>query len=107
MNLRATTNPARRGLERYGANEPVPTRRWPALREPLGLFTDPLLLILLIAAFASILLGQHTDAAIVLVIVFVSLTIEFIQMYRFQVAAERLQSRVAAARATLMQARSC
>ena len=97
-----TAAEAQRRLEQYGANEPVPTRRWSALRELLGFLINPLVLILLIAATASILLGQHTDAAIVVVIVLVSVTINFIQTYRSQVAAERLRSQVAA-RATVMR----
>jgi Mg2+-importing ATPase len=97
-----TAEEAHRRLEQYGANEPVPTRRWSALRELLGFLTNPLVLILLIAAFASILLGQHTDAAIVVVIVLLSVTINFIQTYRSQIAAERLRSQVAA-RATVMR----
>ncbi len=97
-----TAAEAQRRLEQYGANEPVPTRRWSALRELLGFLINPLVLILLIAASASILLGQHTDAAIVVVIVLVSVTINFIQTYRSQVAAERLRSQVAA-RATVMR----
>ena len=97
-----TTGEAHQRLAQYGANEAVRTRRWSALRELAGFFANPLVLILLIAAFASILLGQHTDAAIVIVIVLVSVTINFIQTYRSQVAAERLRSQVAA-RATVMR----
>ncbi len=97
-----TAEEARRRLAEYGTNEPVPTQRWSALRELLGFFTNALVLILLIAAFASILLGQHTDAAIVIAIVLVSVTINFIQTYRSQVAAERLRSQVAA-RAAVMR----
>ncbi len=97
-----TSEQAALRLARYGLNEPVPTRHWSALRELFGFLTNPLVLILLIAAFASILLGQHTDAAIVIVIVLISVAINFIQTYRSQVAAERLRSQVAA-RASVMR----
>jgi len=48
---------ARRRLQQDGPNEPVPAHRWSALRELLGFLANPLVLILLIAAFASLLLG--------------------------------------------------
>jgi len=97
-----TGDEARRKLEQYGPNEPVPPHRWSALRELLGFVANPLVLILLIAAFASILLGERTDAVIVLVIVLVSIAINFIQTYRAQVAAEQLRNQVAS-RATVLR----
>lgn len=86
---------AQNRLEQYGANEPVPLRRWSAARELLGFLANPLVLILLIASFASVLLGQHANAMIVVSIVLVSIGINFAQTYRSQLAAERLRSEVA------------
>ncbi len=90
-----TTAEARLRLDQYGPNEPVPAHRWSALRELAGFIANPLVLILLIAAVASALLNQHTDAAIVIAIVIISVVINFVQTYRSQVAAERLRSQVA------------
>jgi P-type Mg2+ transporter len=90
-----TNAEARSRLTQYGPNEPVPAHRWSAVRELFGFLTNPLVLILLIAAFASILLGQQTDATIVVAIVLVSVAINFVQTYRSQVAAERLRSQIA------------
>lgn len=93
--LGLTNVEAQRRLARYGANEPVQTRHWSALRELFGFVTNPLVLILLIAAFASMLLGQHANALIVVAIVLVSIAINFAQTYRSQLAAERLRNEVA------------
>lgn len=95
-----TSGEAERRLAQYGLNEPVPAHRWSAIREFVGFLANPLVLILLIAAFASVLMRQPTDATIVVAIVLVSVAINFIQTYRSQVAAERLRSQVAA-RATV------
>src|SRR6266849_3212310 len=97
-----TSAEARRRLAQYGPNEPVPAHRWSAVRELFGFLANPLVLILLMAAFASILLGQQTDATIVVAIVLVSVAINFVQTYRSQVAAERLRSQVAS-RATVLR----
>ena len=84
----------------------MPAHRWSAVRELFGFLTNPLVLILLIAAFASILLGQQTDATIVVAIVLVSVAINFVQTYRSQVAAERLRSQVAS-RARVLRDGAC
>src|SRR5215471_6748038 len=97
-----TSEEARLRLEKYGPNEPVRSRRWSALHELLGLIANPLVLILLIAALASALLGERTDALIVVVIVVTGIAINFAQTYRSQVAAERLRTQVAA-RATILR----
>jgi P-type Mg2+ transporter len=91
-----TSAEARERLERYGLNEPVAAHRWSALRELLGLFSNPLVVILLLAAFASFLLGDHTDAILIIVIVAISVAINFVQTYRSQVAAGKLRDQVAA-----------
>ncbi len=101
-NLGLTTTEAKLRLTQYGPNEPVPAHGWSAVRELFLLLANPLVLILLIAAFASVLLGQRTDAVIVATIVLVSVAINFIQTYRSQGAAERLRSQVAS-RATALR----
>jgi Mg2+-importing ATPase len=97
-----TSEEARRRLEQYGPNEPVASHRWSALRELAALIANPLVLILLIAAFASALLGQRTDAWIVAIIVATGVAINFAQTYRSQVAAERLRTQVAS-RASILR----
>jgi Mg2+-importing ATPase len=55
---------------------------------------NPLVLILLIAAAASAVLGERVDAAIIAVVVVVGVAINFVQTYRSSQAAERLREQV-------------
>ena len=81
-------------LSRYGPNEPAPARRGAAFIEVLFLFLNPLVIILLVASMASFLLGDSGDALIILVIVFLSIGINFVQTYRSQQAINRLRADV-------------
>jgi P-type Mg2+ transporter len=57
-------------------------------------FRNPLLILLAATATLSIALGEHTDAAIILVIVTMSVTLGFINEYRSERATEALHSRI-------------
>jgi Mg2+-importing ATPase len=63
---------AGRRVARYGATRLTGRRRSSVLDLLLAQFTNPIILILLVAAALSFLLGSRTDAAIVLAIVLVS-----------------------------------
>ncbi len=82
-------------LDQYGPNEPAPAKRGSAVVELLLLFLNPLVIILLVAAVASFALGDASDALIILVIVLLSIAINFIQTYRSQQAIDRLRADVA------------
>jgi len=58
-------------------------------------FRSPVTLILIISAIASGFLGDPRDAAIILIIVLVSVILDFTQEYRAGKAAEALAKRVA------------
>ncbi|HXY12869.1 MAG TPA: magnesium-translocating P-type ATPase [Terriglobales bacterium] len=82
-------------LSRFGPNEPAqaqhrsfPSDLWHAL-------TNPLVVILVIAATVSAFLGEGTDAAIIATIVLLSITIDLVQAYRSQSAVEKLRAQVA------------
>lgn len=90
-----TSQVAAERLARFGPNDPAPQKRHSPVLEFLGLFANPLVLILLIAAAASAVLGDVTDAAIIATIVALSNIIDFIQTHRSQKAVEQLQARVA------------
>jgi len=90
-----TSAQAAQRLTEYGPNEPVSVRRLSALVELLHLFANPLVVILLVASAISAALGQHADAAIIAVIVFIGIVINFWQTYRSQQAADRLRASVA------------
>jgi Mg2+-importing ATPase len=59
------------------------------------MFTNPLVLILLIASLATALLGDIVNASIIVAIVLLSIILDFAQTYRSQRAAERLREQVA------------
>jgi Mg2+-importing ATPase len=86
---------AARRLAEFGLNEPAPVRRFSAIVQFFQLFANPLVIILLAASAISGFLGQPIDAAIIVTIVLLSVSINFSQSYRSQRAAERLRASVA------------
>jgi P-type Mg2+ transporter len=81
-------------LSQYGPNEPAPVKHGAALFELLVLFLNPLVIILLIASLVSFVLKDVADAAIILVMVLLGVTINFVQTYRSQRAIEKLRENV-------------
>jgi Mg2+-importing ATPase len=81
-------------LSQYGPNDPTPVRRGAAVLELLGLFLNPLVVILLVAGLVSFLLGNRADAAIILVMVLLGVSINFVQTYRSQRAIAMLREKV-------------
>lgn len=67
-----TRGEAQERLTRYGYNLLKPKKRFDALSLFLAQFKSPIILILIFAAALSFFLGDHTDAVIILAIVFVS-----------------------------------
>jgi P-type Mg2+ transporter len=63
--------------------------------EVLALFSNPLVLILLGASAVSGVLGERFNAIVIAVIVLLSITVNFVQTYRSQLALERLKTGVA------------
>ncbi|HWP47598.1 MAG TPA: magnesium-translocating P-type ATPase [Candidatus Limnocylindrales bacterium] len=90
-----TSQEASRRLAEIGPNEPVPPRRTSSVVQILLFFVNPLTGILLIASFVSAFLGELLNASIIVVIVLLSVILNFIQTYRSQRAAERLRGQVA------------
>jgi len=89
-----TSEEASRRLAQYGPNEPVHVRRFSALRQLVRLFASPLVLILLVAALMSSLLGQQADAGIIVTIVVLGVGLNFWQTFRSNQAAEALNASV-------------
>jgi len=81
-------------LRSWGPNELAPPRRFEALRELLRYLVNPLVLILLVASAASAALGQPVSAAIVALMLVLSVALNFTQAYRSQRAAETLRRQV-------------
>jgi Mg2+-importing ATPase len=93
-----TAQEAEARLDKFGPNEPTATQRHSFLSDLLHQFTNPLVLILIIAAIASAFLGDKVDAGIIAVIVLLSAAIDLTQTYRSQRAIEQLRNGIGPAR---------
>jgi len=91
-----TSEAAKRALAEFGFNEVLTKQQHTAVRELARRFANPLVLILLLASFASALSGDRVNATLVLAIVLISVVIEFVQMRRSERAAETLRTKVGA-----------
>ena len=90
-----TSAEAARRLAQYGPNDPAPKKQRSHLVELLLQFANPLVAILLLASIASAFAGELVNAAIIIVIVSLSVAVNFIQTFRSQQAANRLRATVA------------
>jgi len=90
-----TSEEARKRLAEFGRNDPVPRKRTTAIYQLLSSFLNPLIPILVIASIVSAALGQVINATIIIVMVLLSVLLNFVQSYRSQQAAERLRREVA------------
>jgi Mg2+-importing ATPase len=89
-----TSAEALRRLRDVGPNEPtsIPGRR--SLVTIARLFANPLVVILLVASAASAALGDVLNAAIIVLMIVLSVTLNFVQTYRSERAAARLREDV-------------
>jgi len=85
---------AKRRLAELGPNEAVASTRH-GLRQALSRLTNPLVLILVFACVVSAYVRDFLNAAVILVMVVVSMVIEAFQTHRNARAAEALKARVA------------
>src|SRR5229473_3252848 len=90
-----TTAEARRRLGEVGPNEPARAPRTAGLVQILLLLANPLVIILLIASAASAILGERVNASIIVLMVALSVVLNFVQTYRSHRVAERLRDAVA------------
>lgn len=81
-------------LAQYGPNDPTPIKRGASVYELLVLFLNPLIIILLVASLASFILGDATDSVIILILVLLGVSINFVQTYRSQKAIDALRENV-------------
>lgn len=90
-------------LERFGPNLFRERQRKSLLRQYLSRFKNPLVLILLMASAVSAFTGEVTNFLIIGCIVLLSVTLDFVQEYRANAAAEKLRHSVSV-RATVIRA---
>ncbi|HEY1534706.1 MAG TPA: cation-transporting P-type ATPase, partial [Polyangiaceae bacterium] len=90
-----TSAQAARRLAEYGPNDPSPKKQRSQWAELLLQFGNPLVAILLFASVVSVFVGELVNAGIIIVIVSLSVAVNFFQTFRSQAAAERLRAVVA------------
>ena len=89
-----TSEEAKARQELYGRNDLSQIRKRPIIFQFLEHFKNFLVIILLLAAVISIFTGGITSAAVIIAIVFISVTIDFFQEYRATQAAELLKQKI-------------
>jgi Mg2+-importing ATPase len=82
-------------LRENGPNVVAPAKRFHAIVEFFRFFANPLVITLLIASGISWATGGHVEAVIIVGIVFLSVMLNFSQVYQAQKAVEDLRSQVA------------
>ena len=85
---------AQKRLEKYGLNKLQEQKRDSPLKLFFSQFLDVLIFMLLIAAIASYIIGNHLDAVVIFIVVIINSIIGFIQEYRAENAMEKLKSLV-------------
>jgi len=88
-------------LAKFGPNEPAAARRSATIFQLLLLFANPLAIILLAAGVISAALGEVVNASIIVLMVLLSVALNFIQTYRSQRAVDRIRKEVAPTAAVL------
>ncbi|MCZ2860790.1 HAD-IC family P-type ATPase [Blastococcus sp. VKM Ac-2987] len=83
---------AARRLDAIGPNVLPPGDRRGAWRRLLAQFNHPLIYVLLVAAAATLLLGEYVDGAVIVAVVLVNAGIGFVQESRAELALEALTS---------------
>ncbi|AKT38827.1 magnesium-translocating P-type ATPase [Chondromyces crocatus] len=90
-----TSDEARQRLARSGPNEPTGAKREGMVLQVLRRFANPLMGILLLASLVSAVLGDLANAALIVIMVALSVALDAFQTRRSHHAAERLRTQVA------------
>ncbi len=85
---------AEASFEKWGPNEIVHIRKLSAVEDFFSRFTNPLILILFVAAILSGFLGDKISAITIIAIVFLSIILDFVNTHKSQKAAEALKNQV-------------
>ena len=100
--LGLTTVQAEQKKLKYGPNSFQPQVAYALIWQFLSRFKNPLVVVLLIASGVSALTGEVTNFAIISVIVLLSVSLDFVQEFRANAAAEKLRQSVSV-RATVLR----
>jgi Mg2+-importing ATPase len=90
-----TSEEARKRLDKYGPNDTTGVKRSSVVVQFLRLFLNPLVVILLFAGIVSAILGDRINASIIVAIIVLSNSLNFVQTYQSQNAVEKLRANVA------------
>ena len=100
-----TTDEATRRLRQYGPNSLVQKSRFATLFYVFRLFSNPLVIILLVASGISIGLGDPVGGSIIIAIVLLSVLLNFFMEFQARHAVEEIQKQVATTAAVLRDGR--
>lgn len=90
-----SSDEALKRLSKYGKNELVEEKKEGPLRLFLNQFMDVLIILLIVAALASYVIGDFLDSMVILFVVVVNAIIGFMQEYRAEKAMEKLRNLIA------------
>jgi Mg2+-importing ATPase len=90
-----TAEEAHKRLSQYGPNEPTVVRHGATIQQLLVFLANPLVLILLVASIITAILGEVLNASIIILMILLSVALNFFQTFRSQRAVERLRAGVA------------
>ena len=102
-----TSEQVQERLQRFGPNRFGQQREKPLVWQYLAHFTNPLVLILLVASGVSALSGDVVNFAIIGCIVLMSVTLDFVQEHRANRAAEKLRQSVMVRATALRDGQPC
>lgn len=85
---------AEKRLKEFGENVVFKRKRIRPVVAFLRKFNSPLLWILIVASLVSFLIGEHTNAVILLLMISVSAILEFVNSYKSEKAVEKLVAKV-------------
>ncbi len=100
-----TTEDANRRLRVYGPNSMVRESRFAGLLSFFGFFTNPLVIILVIASGISLALGEHVGGLIIIAIVLFSVFLNFLMEFQARHAVEDIQKQIAITAAVVRDGR--
>ncbi|MBN9614335.1 MAG: magnesium-translocating P-type ATPase [Acidobacteriales bacterium 59-55] len=90
-----TSEEANQRLRLYGPNSLDHESRFAALFSFLGLFANPLVIILVVASAISLALGEHIGGLIIIAIVMFSVLLNFLMDFQARHAVEEIQKQIA------------
>ena len=100
-----TTEEALQRLRLYGPNSLVRESRLAALFSFFRLFTNPLVIILVIASGVSLVLGERVGGLIIIAIVLLSVLLNFLMEFQARHAVEDIQKQIAITAAVMRDGR--